>query len=636
MKKNIGNLEFGHLLKELRNQAELKQKTLAQIVHCADSEISRFERGKKLPPPPLLHSIVTALKQRKTDIAEEDIQQLWNLAGYVQAPGTWQETPPANPTILLLNQLAIEMYDRKIQHELIDKTMEQAQIIGEANLNILIAEDALKEREWKKSIELLTDINARITRLEELYARLYSAQAQAFYGDGNYLNAINYYNQALQSWYNLEVVTIDSSQKDFIQYQIGDTLINIGSVYRRKSQMPMADDYYKQAEDIFVKLNGPEAKEMLSNSLRKRAGIANYLGKATEAINLLENVKLLNVDFEDISPIVRYKNWQHLAWSYRLLGRWEEAIDLNNKALELIQQQDPIDKWEVMKAHIYLGESYRLIRNGDLAKEHYEEAQRILNSIQDEGRHAKLQEGMILLGLGRVYLKQPTQLHLAEKHLMNSLQMHYQLGEELMVAAVQNELGELHNANDEFEQALDFLLQARDYFKRISADFYYLSCQASLCKCYYRGRNYFKGRKAYLKIYEIVEETKNVIDAQMQTHLAKIKLLAGRASLQEENMENASVFFCESLNHAINFNKHIFLEVWDEISEDITNLAREGKAQYALSALHTNKTYIEQAEWKNEQSLLAKELIAKIKSKENEIKMLISHGQKQVANNSGG
>ena len=92
---------------------------------------------------------------------------------------------------------------------------------------------------------------------------------------------------------------------------------------------------------------------MLITSLRKQAGIANYLGKADKAISILE--KCSSISGEDSTNLsVVYKNWQHLAWSYRLLGRWDESIELNKKAFDLIQKNEPVDKWEVMKAHIYL------------------------------------------------------------------------------------------------------------------------------------------------------------------------------------------------------------------------------------------------------------------------------------------
>jgi hypothetical protein len=281
-----------------------------------------------------------------------------------------------------------------------------------------------------------------------------------------------------------------------------------------------------------------------------------------------------------------------------------------------------------MKAHIYLGESYRLIRNGNIAKNHYEKAQEILQSIQDEGRHAKLQEGMILLGLGRIYLKEPTQLHRAEDFLNRSLQMHYQLGEELMVAAVQNELGELHIATEEFDQALNFLVQSRHYFEHVNADFYYLSCQASLCKCYYAGRDYFKDRKIYSNIYEIVKDVKNVDEIQMQTHLAKIKLVAGRASIEEEKVDAALSFYCESMQHAVNFNQYVCREIWDGLAEDISALSRNNKNDVAMAILHRIRQCIEQATWTDEQNQYAQQLLEKVKAKEKEIKTLVSHTQK--------
>jgi len=603
------NREFGELLREFRKRAGLKQATLAHMTSCADTEISRFETGSKLPSQALLHKIINAFRG---SIPEDELIKLWDLAGYIGTPRSWQESPPAHPKMLVINQLIADQIKKGLGQDIVDSAMDYALSVVQAEIGVQNSTELLKQREWKKGLGSLNAIERNINRLDNLYALLFSTQAMAHYGDGDYLNAINHFNLTLRSLYRLKAVVSDNSQKELLLHQIGNILINIGSVYRRKSEMSVAEDYYRQAEEIFSSLENSGAKEMLINSLRKQAGIANYLGQADKAISILEKCGSISNE-ENTSASVTYKNWQHLAWAYRLLGRWDEAIELNEKAFDLIQKNTPVDKWEVMKAHIYLGESYRLIRNGDLAKEHYEEAQRILISIEDEGRHARLQEGMILLGLGRVYLKRPTQLHLAQDYLDRSLQMHYQLGEELMVAAVKNEIGELHIAYNEFEQALDYLLQSRDYFKHIKADFYYLSCLASLCKCYYRSQK-------FSEIYIILDEVGKITNVQMETHLAKIKLMAGQAKLTDDDIQSASSLFCESLKHAISFNKYVFQEIWNEISEDITNLVKTNKIDFALTMLNLGKQCVEQTPWKDDERALAKELLTKIKVKEKEIK----------------
>ena len=482
--------EFGDLLRDFRKRAGLKQVTLARMTSCADTEISRFETGFKLPSQALLNKIINTFREL---IPEDELIKLWDLAGYIGTPSSWQESPPAHPKMLVINQLIADQIKRGVDQGTVNSAMDYALSVVQAEIGIQNSIDLVRQREWKKGLESLNAIERSVDRLDNIYAQLFNAQAGAYYGDGDYQNAINHYNFALRRLYHLKSVVSNELQRGLLIREIGNILISIGSVYRRTSEMSVAEDYYQQAEEIFSSLNNDGAREMQINSLRKQAGIANYLGQADKAIAILEKCSSISGE-ENSSPSVIYKNWQHLAWSYRLLGRWDDAIELNKKAFDLIQKNEPIDKWEVMKAHIYLGELYRLIRNGDLAKEHYEEAHRILISIEDEGRHAKLQEGMILLGLGRIYLKRPTQLHLAQDYLDRSLEMHYQLGEELMVAAVKNEMGELYIAYNEFEQALDFLFQSRNYFKHIKADFYYLSCLSSLCKCYYRSQNFPENR----------------------------------------------------------------------------------------------------------------------------------------------
>ena len=123
----------------------------------------------------------------------------------------------------------------------------------------------------------------------------------------------------------------------------------------------------------------------------------------------------------------------------------------------------------------------------------------------------------------------------------------------------------------------------------------------------------------------------------METHLAKIKLMAGQSKLAEGDIQSASSLFCESLKHAISFNKYVFQEVWDDISGDISDLTKANDVDFALTMLNLGKQCVEQTPWKDNQQILAKELLIKIKAKEKEIRTSPPYSQsKKKKADSGG
>jgi len=65
----------------------------------------------------------------------------------------------------------------------------------------------------KKSLSAQKYASDLVIRLDELNINLDVARSRAYYGDGDYLNAINHYNQALRSLYRLDTVITDSDQK---------------------------------------------------------------------------------------------------------------------------------------------------------------------------------------------------------------------------------------------------------------------------------------------------------------------------------------------------------------------------------------------------------------------------------------
>jgi len=558
------NVSFGEILRKSRKIAELSQKQLGEKADIDHSEISRFETNLKLPSSEALFKILGVLAEH--DVPTDYIEKLQLLAGYEKQSLSWSKTPPANDKILYINQLFYELHDSvsqgRAQHDLIAS--------ADANLNLAAAQALLAERKWQDGLQRLERAERNADGLQELFHRIYSASGLAHYQLGQYAKAIDYLERALHCVKHLQHLKMGDETS--LRLTEAELCLQLGTCHRRRSEWKVAEDYFASGRNLYANVVTKAGRIGTATALIELAGLHNFKGDGHEALEYCQQA--LAIGERENDPKTIYKAWQHQAWASRLLGRWDDALTLNLQALDKIHQTTH-DEAEMVRANIYLGETYRLRRRYEDAEQCYLEAQKRLRKSGDEGQSARLHQGLIMLGLGQVYLKRPSERHKAQDLLDQSFEIYMELGEDFRLAVVQNELGNVLKFANQLERARARLEAAADRFRRLGTPFFYIGALVNICEVYLQLGDY--GELA-LKIDEALNYP---APPNVAIHRARICLLQAQAAVKQGALEKVTDACCRALTFANRFNDDYFEETMDRVTAMADIHERDGKPEVA-------------------------------------------------------
>jgi tetratricopeptide (TPR) repeat protein len=297
-----------------------------------------------------------------------------------------------------------------------------------------------------------------------------------------------------------------------------------------------------------------------------------------------------------------------------MLGRWSEATQLCEKAVALVRRVTT-DEWELAKALWYLGNAYRLQRRIEEAEMAYTEASDILVEYKRKGIEDKLLSGMIQLGLGKVYLKQPGRELKAKECLNESLKIHRSLGESFRIAEVLSEQGDLFLRLGKFEEAEMRLRQARERFWRLENVFYYAITLVTLSELYYEKGDFDR-------VHEIVEEITSCDNGLINYQLARVGLIAGKTHVKQGKYAEAADTFCTAMDRALKFNDQSFLEVYKEILGEIDRVTRNVGPDEALRLCESLIEFWESKEVASAKREIVQELLESVRQKQEEVRAL--------------
>jgi tetratricopeptide (TPR) repeat protein len=555
--------EFGPLLRECRQGVGFSQKELGQEIPLHGSMISRFESGTSTPDLDQLQTIVTVLARHGASQGDLD-----HLKKAFSSDHKLPATKTIHTTALLINQVF-----ERLSPEETGIFRQDLEDLVDIERDYFRARQKNSDREWARASDQLALLEEPLEKLvQRLRLRHYEEWGSASYNQSFYREAIRHYQRALQSAQQLEEI-----QDTHIQ---GELHLRLGDAYRRLAEWKQAQEHYENASVIFE----DKDERRYADSLRKIAGTLLYQGWPGKALALCQESLSISekIGYEE----GRYKVLQHEAWIRRLTGQWDTAVELLEHALNLIREMEMDEtnrKWELLKAHIYLGDAYRIKREIDKAIEAYVQAEDIIRELEEKKRNPTLLCASVWTGLGIAYRKKG-QSFKAKQYLDKSLEHLRSGGEDFRVAIAQNELGQLLAQMGEYQQAEHYLKEASFQFNRVGNDFHYANSLVNLCEFYYGQGRFDKVDKM---IEEIEEVERRVEKGLIEVHLTRAQLVLGKKFIVEGNYLQAAQTFCVAIKKAVVFNERFFSEVKEQVEDSYDQLIRARKYDAAITLYET-------------------------------------------------
>ena len=564
------NLAFGRTLEEFRKRARLTQEALAREVGIGGSMISRYEHNRSRPTPRVLQSLINTLALHQ--LPHDELDRLWELAD-LRPPGTEISTP-VHPIISFLTGALESLTTSK--HE--ERLFEEIRATVELWQGYSSADGTLGARKWAEAKEMLLHLKEQEGIRSYRFSMLVDESlGWAYYGQGQYVRAVQCYHQALLAARYLELHQQGEEPQTYARTAQARVHTKLGDTHRRLAQWDTAEDRYTDAEKLFRELGDlPRA----ADCLRRVAAIRIYQGRAEEALREAKKSLAICRDAQDKKGI--YKGLEHKAWALEIQGDWDEAARLANEAIDMVPQETD-DEVELAKAYGYLADKLLLQGHPDQAGTLYLDAQRILRGESV----AKLISGQYLLGLGRVYLEPPADLLKAQQYLNESLEQHIELGEPLGEARTQNQLGRLLVKLGQPDLAEWRFRIAADHFEASRASCDLADARANLAELYY-------GQGNMHQVHEMVGKIAGLGGRPSRIYAARARFVEGKAFLREGRHTQAYQAFCEAAEHALAFNHYIFDEIQVNIMAQIDELVRSGGREAALSLCNAYVEFFEQ------------------------------------------
>ena len=253
-----------------------------------------------------------------------------------------------------------------------------------------------------------------------------------FYNLNNYTEALNYLNESLQIYKNIE------DKKN-----IARCLNNIGNVYNNLGNYDKALDYHLQSLRIDEELDD---KIGITSSLNNIGNVYQNINASEKALEYYLKALQLTYEIDDKHAIATALN--NVGNVHLSQGDFERALEFYNKSLKIKELID--DKFGMANSFNNIGIAFQGLKNSKKALEYY-------------------QKSLNLMG---------------------------ELGDSYGIASSLYHLGILYLELQNITKALSFLERALNKAKSINDEYLKMSCYKALSEIYNEKRNYKKAYTA--------------------------------------------------------------------------------------------------------------------------------------------
>jgi tetratricopeptide (TPR) repeat protein len=543
------------------DEAKLSQEQLGEELGYHGSYISKIEHGRE--PPKLTKSLALKIINvlRQYGASAESIDLLSEEANRLQ--GDFSNLPLADPFLIDLSQ------------RLQGKPRDEVKLSARFHLALADVIEAIYEArrnvtdgKWKSAEDRVISRKRRWDRIVSREIELYVNEvlADSVYYQGRFEDAIRNYERVRLIAFSLKQqekdVSIPPELKTRAQELEALSYIRIGNAYRRLAQWKAATEQFLRAKEL------SKDPSWICDCKRRIAAVQLFQSLADQAEVLCGEI-LQELPEADLPG--RLKTLQHLGWANRYKGRWDEAIQNYKAAEEILEQTVSDDKLMVgrIKSWRYQADVYSLRREWrDEAERLYRRALDTLQDFKGKGSDELIMlRGMNLLGLGQVYIEQPEKEYDAQMYLDESEELHLRLRELLGIPLVYIAKGRLFTKIGLFSEAEGCLQSAKDRLMTVGNSYYLGEVLVSFCQLYY-------DKQEFPLIYQMAEEDMTPFEKDLfLIHRARIQLIKGKAYLRQGNYERAFQALCDATRTGLAYNRYIFEEVFDELSEQVDYLS---------------------------------------------------------------
>ena len=258
-----------------------------------------------------------------------------------------------------------------------------------------------------------------------------------------YEQALQFYNQAL-----------DILREVGDRLGEGNTLNNIGVVYRNQRKYEQALQFYRQALTIFQEEKDlPKEGAALSNV----GSIYQSQGQYNQALEFFKRALTIFQDVGD--PVGEGTTRNNIGGIYQNQARYEQALEAYNKALNIFQQINyRIGESATLNN---IGNAYQTQNQNELALNYYKQSLAILRKIRD-----RIGEGATLNHIGAVYESQE-QHEQALRYYSQSLAIFQEVEDRAGEGETLNNMSRVYRSQGKYEQALDCFNKALTIFQEV-------------------------------------------------------------------------------------------------------------------------------------------------------------------------
>ncbi|MBU8892434.1 MAG: tetratricopeptide repeat-containing sensor histidine kinase [Bacteroidales bacterium] len=423
---------------------------------------------------------------------------------------------------------------------------------------------------WKLSEDyLLTDVNKSLTyagkslELSTQYENEYSLAisqihiADAYYEMSRYLPAIEFYEKALDYFYDQRT----SDYKIYIYTKLGDS-------ERSLNNFNNALFYYQKPLNLYLAEKNNRISEAYNNIgiIHKLLGqyneAFNYHQKALEASNLAldqkeiantlkyigslywtsskydssiyYNEKALEIYRENSDLDGEATILANIGIVYKDIGEYTKALDYNAKALDI--RTESSNRNQIADSYNNIGSIYLSINDYQNALDFYLSSLKIRENINDILGIAQSQNNIAL-----VYRRQSNYQEALE-YFNKSLNNYKKIGNSSFIAGSINQIGTINKILNKYDLALENYLKALRIWQDKGEQDKVASILTNIGLIYEDISNYTKALESFSKSLKIKRSLGNNKEIAYSLHII------GNAYLKLGNFSEALNYYTESLN----------------------------------------------------------------------------------------
>lgn len=268
--------------------------------------------------------------------------------------------------------------------------------------------------------------------LKKEMADAFSTQGVSCYVRGDYIKAIDYYQQGLTIY---EEIVLKSG--------MAGNMNRLGLVYTRQNEYSMAMDYYLRSLEIFEEISD---KQGMASTLNNIGLIYMDQGNYPKALDYYQRSLQIKEEISDKRGMASTLN--NIGSIYLDQGDYPRSLDFYQRSLKIKEEID--DKRGVAGALNNIGRIY--VNLGDFIKalDYYQRSFNIYKDIPDKSGMAN-----ILNNIGIIYMDQGDFTKSLDNFLQ-SLKIKEEISDKGGTARTLNNIGEVYMNKGDYPQALNY------------------------------------------------------------------------------------------------------------------------------------------------------------------------------------